>query len=97
MKEEEMEPVTLIVTALATGAALGFKESASAAVKDAYSGLKALAGRRLASRADGLLVLTRHAESPHIWKSPLAAELTAVRADRDGELVAAAQASDLRR
>jgi len=35
-----MDPITLIVTALTAGAALGIKDTASTAVRDAYVGLK---------------------------------------------------------
>jgi len=87
-----MDPVTLIVTALAAGAAFGLKDTASAAVKDAYGGLKALAKRRLVRRRDGELVLARHAEAPQVWEGPLAAELTAAGAAEDAGLVEAAQA-----
>lgn len=87
-----MEPVTLILTALGAGAALGVKETASAAVKDAYDGLKALVRGRLATRRDGELVLARFEEAPETWKDPLAAELAAAGAGRDAGLVAAAQA-----
>jgi hypothetical protein len=41
-----MEPVTLILTALGAGAALGVKDTASAAVRDAYEGLKGLVVER---------------------------------------------------
>lgn len=37
-----MEPIIVIVTALALGAAAGLKSTATQAVKDAYTGLKAL-------------------------------------------------------
>lgn len=87
-----MDPVTLIVTALAAGAALGLKDTASAAVKDAYGSLKALVTRRLAGRRDGELVLARHEEAPQAWEGPLIAELTATGAANDAGLVAAAQA-----
>ena len=40
-----MDPITLIVTALAAGAALGVQDTASAMVKDAYASLKALVRR----------------------------------------------------
>ena len=36
-----MDPVTLILTALAAGAASGLQDAASAAVQSAYAGLKA--------------------------------------------------------
>ncbi len=87
-----MDPVTLIVTALGAGAALGLKDMASAAVKDAYTSLKALVARRLAGRRDGELVLVRHEEAPEAWEGPLVAELTAAGAADDAGLVAAAQA-----
>ena len=41
-----MEPVTLIVTALAAGATSGLKDTAAAAVKDAYAAVKGLITRR---------------------------------------------------
>ena len=87
-----MDPVTLIVTALAAGAALGVKDTASTAVKDAYAGLKALVMRRLAGRPDAELVLAKHEKAPENWQAPLTAELTEAKADRDAGLVAAAQA-----
>src|SRR5215472_17259777 len=87
-----MEPVTLILTALAAGAALGVKDTASAAVKDAYQGFKALVKGRFAGRRDGELVLARYEEAPDTWNGPLTAELTAVGAAADQDLVTAAQA-----
>jgi hypothetical protein len=87
-----MDPVMLIATALAAGAALGLKDTASAAVKDAYGSLKALATRRLSGRRNGELVLARHEDAPQAWEGPLVAELTAAGAADDAGLVAAAQA-----
>ena len=86
-----MDPVTLIVTALAAGAVLGLKDVTSAAVKDAYAGLKALVKKRFAGRPKGELALAEH-EGSQTWDEPLAAELAAAGADRDDELVTAAQA-----
>lgn len=43
-----MEPVTIIATALALGAAAGLKPTAEQAVKDAYSALKAAISRKFA-------------------------------------------------
>jgi hypothetical protein len=87
-----MDPVTLIVTALAAGAALGLKDTVSTAVKDAYGSLKTLVIRRLAGRRDAELVLARFEETPQAWEGPLIAELTAADAADDAGLVAAAQA-----
>ncbi len=88
----EMDPITLILTALAAGAALGLKDTASAAVKDAYTALKALVKRRIGGRPDAEMVLARHERAPDIWQAPLRAELAEAGADSDPDLVAAAQA-----
>lgn len=44
-----MEPVTIIVAALAAGAAAALKSTAERAIKDAYAGLKALIQRKYES------------------------------------------------
>ena len=87
-----MDPITLIVTALAAGAALGVTDTASSAVKDGYAALKALIGKRLGGGADAELLLARYEEAPATWRSPLTAELAETRADRDADLMAAAEA-----
>lgn len=87
-----MDPVTVIVTALTAGAASALQDGVSAAVKDAYSRLKALVTRKLASNPRGELVLAGHESAPQTWEAPLAAELLAVGADDDADLVEAAQA-----
>ena len=87
-----MDPITLIVTALAAGAALGVTDTASSAVKDAYAGLKALVRKRFAGRPDAELLLIRHEEAPEPWQAPLMAELAETAADHDRDLVAAAEA-----
>lgn len=87
-----MDLITLIVTALAAGAASGTADAASAAVKDAYASLKALVAKRLGGRADAELVLARHEQAPEVWRAPLVAELVDAEADDDPELVRAARA-----
>ena len=87
-----MDPVTLIVTALAAGAASALQDGASSAVKDPYAHVKALVKKRFANRPKGELVLAEHQAAPQTWRAPLAAELSAAGADGDVELVAAAQA-----
>jgi hypothetical protein len=87
-----MDPITLIVTALAEGAALGVQDTASAMVQDAYASLKALVRRRLGGDPGAELVLTRHEQAPETWQAPLMAELARAGADGDGDLIAAAKA-----
>jgi hypothetical protein len=87
-----MEPVTLILTALTAGVALGVKDTASTAVRDAYGTLKALLRKRLACRQDGELALSRYEQAPDTWAAPLTAELEAVGAGTDADLVESARA-----
>jgi len=87
-----MDPITLIVTALAAGAAVGVKDAASAVVKDAYAGLKSLVKKRLGEDPGAELVLARYEQAPETWQAPLMAELAGTGADGDRDLIAAAQA-----
>ena len=87
-----MEPVTLIIAALAAGAGLGLKDAASSAITDAYSALKTLVSRKLTGRQAGELVLAQHEQAPDVWEKPLAAELSAAGAADDQNLIRAAQA-----
>lgn len=87
-----MDPITLIVTALAAGAALGITDTASSAIKDAYAGLKTLVRKRLGGRPDAELVLAKHEQAPQTWRTPLMAELDEAGAGHDADLVAAAEA-----
>jgi hypothetical protein len=71
-----VDPVSLIVAALVAGASDATKETASNAVKDAYAALKSLITRRLGREPD----------------EDVARELHEAGADRDEDLVKAAQA-----
>jgi len=86
-----MDPVTVIATALTAGAASALQDGASAVVKDAYAQLKALVKARFADRPKGELVLAEYEAAPQTWEAPLAAELSAAGAERDADLLAAAQ------
>jgi hypothetical protein len=87
-----VDPVVLIVTALAAGAASALQDGASAAVKGAYARLTALVKKRFTGRPKGELVLAEYQAAPQTWEKPLSAELSASGAERDADLVAAAQA-----
>src|SRR5262245_60698269 len=47
-----VDPVSLIIAAVVAGATAAFKDTASAAVTDAYNGLKALIVRRFGAAAE---------------------------------------------
>ncbi len=84
-----MDPVTLIVTALAAGAGQAVKDGASSAIKGAYEALRAKVKHRLSGRPDAELILNGHEAAPETWHR-LAPELVAVGVSAD--LVVAAQA-----
>jgi len=85
-----MDPVALIVTALAEGTALELQDTSATAVQDAYASLWARVRKRLAGRPEGATVLARHAEAPQTWEVPLSVALTAAGAACDTDLIAAA-------
>jgi hypothetical protein len=87
-----MDPITLIVTALAAGAASGLKDTASEMLKDAYAGLKNLVKNRLGGGPDADLVLAKHEQAPETWQAPLKSELAGAGADSDQRLIDAAKA-----
>lgn len=59
-----MEPVTLILTALATGALVGATDAAQTAVKDAYQGLRELVQRRFGEDTKATAALDMFESNP---------------------------------
>jgi hypothetical protein len=86
-----VDPIALIVTALAAGAIAGAEGTASTAVKDAYGGLKDLIKRYLSGRQSGEIALERHETRPDAWRGALEDELAAVNADADQKILHAAR------
>jgi hypothetical protein len=86
-----MDPVSLIVAALAAGAVAGTQNTATEAVKDAYTGLKTLVQRHLRGHPAGEIALEQHAAKPEQWDKALEAELVEVDAGSDAPTVEAAQ------
>lgn len=84
-----MDPITLVLTALASGVGAGVKDTASLAIKDAFEGFRAKVKGRIADRADAELILANYEAAPKTWEQPLAAQLAAEGVD--AELVTAAQ------
>ena len=86
-----MDPVTLIVAALAAGASAGVTDTVSQGVKDAYAGLKAPVLRRVQDQQAGEVAVVQHEKDPDTWAAPLVKTLTAAGADTDPQLIEAAQ------
>lgn len=86
-----MDPITLILTALTAGAAASAKDTASAAIKDSYNGLKAIIQRKFAGTPTAEVALIAHETKPDVWKAPLEEGLKETGTDQDQEVIAAAQ------
>jgi hypothetical protein len=86
-----MEPVTLILAALAAGASAGIGDAASQAIKDAYTGLKTLIKRRFAGSAKAQEIFAEHEADPETYEKPLAKQLEATGANGDAAIVQAAE------
>jgi hypothetical protein len=91
-----MEPVTLILAALAAGASAGvldaLKDDVREKARAAYARLRGLAARRVSGRPHGELALAEYGSAPQKWEGLLAAELAEAGAAGDDDLVAAATA-----
>lgn len=87
-----MDPLSLILAALAAGAAAAAKDTASAGIKDAYQGLKGLIQRRLAPDPAATVVLEEHAKDPGTDDAPLKKKLAEAAADHDAAILQAARA-----
>ncbi len=87
-----MDPVTLILSALAAGAVAGAKDTAAEAVRDGYGALKRLVRGRLGGDISHEVALENYEKDPEIWKEPLKKALTDVGADRDEGIIEQARA-----
>lgn len=84
-----MDPITMIVMALAAGAAAGLKPTAETAIKDAYAGVKALITRKYAQVSLTPLENKPESESK---RDSLKEDLQDAGADKDAELLAQVKA-----
>ncbi len=86
-----MDPISLVIAALAAGAIAATKETAGTAVKDAYQGLKGLIKKRFAGEPKAEMVLEEHATDPETYEAPLKKKLAEAAIDRDSEVIRLAQ------
>ena len=93
----ELQPISLILQALAAGAASAAKDAASDALKSAYTRLKAQIKRALTKQPDAEsaqraeIILAAYEKAPDVWEKPLRAELEKAGVDKDKEVLEAAQ------
>jgi hypothetical protein len=91
-----MDPVTLIVTALAAGSSEGaleaLKDDVQDAIKAAYATLHGLVRNRVCDQPGAELVLAQYEGDPGTWETPLAKMLHDTGAAVDANLLAVARA-----
>ncbi len=82
-----MEPITLILTALALGGGLVAKKTVEEATKDSYEAIKKLIAQKFSGKPEAQMALTKYEEKPKIWEAPLKDALIEVSADKDEEIM----------
>lgn len=87
-----MEPITLIITALAFGATEMSKGVLSEAGKDAYNSLKTLLHKQFAGNEDAEFALTHHEKKPETYAKPLEDALQQAKVEQDTEVIKQAKA-----
>ena len=86
-----MDPVSLILAALAAGALAATKDTASQAIKDTYTGLKTLVLKHFAKKPQAEMALQEYEKDEDTWKKPLQKALVEVGADQDEAIVRQSQ------
>lgn len=85
-----MDPILMIVKALAAGTARGLKDTGTSALNDAYADLRELVRRRFAAVPAAEAALAEHEKAPEVWQAPLAAALETTGAGVDERIIEAA-------
>lgn len=86
-----IDPISLLLTALAAGAAAAAKDTASQAVKDAYAGLKQRLQQHFAGKHQAEVALEGYEQDADTWQKPLQKAVEASGAHNDPTLLAHAQ------
>jgi hypothetical protein len=89
-----MDPITIVVTAVAAGAVAATKDVAAQVVKDGYSALKALIVRKFGPKGDvaGAVEMVEKKPDSEARQAVLREELEIAEATQDVEVVQQAQA-----
>ena len=86
-----MEPISLILSALAAGASAALKDTAGKAVKDSYEGLKALIKKKFEGDALAQGMIEAKPEEIKQVEGLLKTKIAAVGIDKDEEILKAAE------
>jgi hypothetical protein len=86
-----MDPLSLVLGALAAGALKGVGETATGAIKDAYGALRDLVARKLRGRGSAEVILDEHAKDPDTYAAPMEKQLRESGVAEDPSVIEAAQ------
>jgi hypothetical protein len=86
-----MDPISLLMTALVSGATASIKETASQAIKDTYNELKTLIHSKLAGKPVAEMALAQYETKPDVWKAPLQDSLKDAGIAQDTAIIEVAQ------
>ncbi|MFL5625735.1 MAG: hypothetical protein ACJ788_09100 [Ktedonobacteraceae bacterium] len=86
-----MDPLSLILAAITAGATASAKDTASAAIKDSYQGLKALIQRKFEGKPTAQAALVEYEEDPETYEKPLKKALLETHMDTEHDVVETAQ------
>ena len=86
-----MDPVSMVLAALAAGATAAVQDTTSQAVKDAYAALKALVKKRFEKKPQAEMALAEYEKDADTWQKPLQKSLVETGADQDEAIVRQAQ------
>ena len=86
-----MDPVTLIVTALAAGATAGITDAASAMITDTYKSFRALLSKWFKGSGNSEQIIDEHAKDPDTYSKPAIKVVRESGAATDPEVIEAAR------
>jgi len=86
-----MDPVSVVLAALAAGATAAAQDTTSQAVKDAYASLKALVKKRFEKQPHAEMTLAEYEKDTDTWEKPLQKSLVETGVDQNEAVVRQAQ------
>ena len=87
-----MDPISLLIAAVAFGATEAAKSGVSEVVRDAYGKLKLALAQKLGNSPEKQVALKQFEVDQDTWGKPLRKALVEAEADKDLEIIKAAQA-----
>lgn len=86
-----MEPVEVILAALAAGALSGATEIAGSAIKDAYKALVSLVTKKFGSNKEAKSQLDNYLKDSKTWEKPVKKAIQESKIDKDDQVIALAR------